>query len=796
MGVRFLEFSANILKDAYGNPAGVVGLARNIADRKKAETTLRQSETKFRHFFEKSPDYCYIISPEGTILEVNKSGLEALGYNKKELLGKPLLSTVYAPYSRKKAKQLFEMWKSTGKIQNEELDIITKRGEKRTVLLSVHSVEDIAGRLLHSVSVQRDITEHKKADETLKKSEEKYRSIVELSPDGIVTANIKGVVTSVNKAFLDLTGFSEDEIVGKHFTKLGTLRIKGIPKYTKLLGSILRGKKLDITEFVYLRKDGTQRLAEAHISLLEEKGKKVGFQAILRDITDRKQMEWELKKSEEKYRKQFEGALDAIFLADVETGILVDCNRAATKLVGRKKSELVGEHQRILHPPEESVGEFSRTFKQHLKEKEGDVLEAQIITKDGKIRDVAIKANIFELGNKLILQGIFRDVTERKKTEDELKESEEKFRNLAEQSPNMIFINQEGRILYANRECEELMGYTKEEFYSPDFNFLTLISPETMESIKSSFSKHLKEEEVPPYEYSLITKEGKQIEAILTTKLITYQGRKAILGTVTNITEHKKAEETLRKERETLERVTGNLNVVLTMISKDHRILWANKFLKDFLGDVNGKMCYSTLNRLDHIYPGCRVKEVFETGKQAIHEQPVVSPDGQDVWLEITAIPIRDKNGNVAEVLEMAINITERKQAEEKMDEMMKDLVMINEKLGVVGKLTRHDARNKLSVIANNIYLAKRQLAGNHAALEYLDALESAVEQMEKIFEFARIYEMLGAEELSYVDVEKNVKEAAMLFSDLAGGKLVNECDGLTLLADSLLRQIFGNVLI
>jgi len=132
-------------------------------------------------------------------------------------------------------------------------------------------------------------------------------------------------------------------------------------------------------------------------------------------------MEEAIRASEEKYRKQFEVAMDAIFTADAETGIIIDCNRAASELVGREKSELVGRHQRILHPPEKTEGEFSRTFKQHLKEKEGQVLETQVITKKGEIKDVAIKANVFELEGKKLIQGIFRDITERKRMEKERK---------------------------------------------------------------------------------------------------------------------------------------------------------------------------------------------------------------------------------------------------------------------------------------------------------------------------------------------------------------------------------------
>jgi signal transduction histidine kinase len=177
--------------------------------------------------------------------------------------------------------------------------------------------------------------------------------------------------------------------------------------------------------------------------------------------------------------------------------------------------------------------------------------------------------------------------------------------------------------------------------------------------------------------------------------------------------------------------------------------------------------------------------QVFET----VH----TTKDGKKIPVEISSslVTYRGKRA----ILSIARDISERKRAEEKLDGMMNELVTINEKLGVVGRLTRHDARNKLSVIANNIYLAKQKLADDHTSLEYLGDIESAVDQMDEIFDFARTYEMLGVEELSYMNVKKNVDEAAMLFSGLASVKLVNECQGLTVMADSLLRQLFYNLI-
>jgi len=107
----------------------------------------------------------------------------------------------------------------------------------------------------------------------------------------------------------------------------------------------------------------------------------------------------------------------------------------------------------------------------------------------------------------------------------------------------MVFINQKGRIVYANERCDEIIGHTRAEFYSDDFDFLTLIAPEHRELVMENFSTHMSGKEVKPYEYGLITKDGRRVEAIYNSRLIDYGGEKAILGTVTDITERRRAEE-------------------------------------------------------------------------------------------------------------------------------------------------------------------------------------------------------------------------------------------------------------
>jgi len=277
-------------------------------------------------------------------------------------------------------------------------------------------------------------------------------------------------------------------------------------------------------------------------------GKHVRFEIAI-DITEHKRLEKALQENEEKFRLIFENAKDAIFWADAETGLIINCNKATESLLEKNREEIIGRLHTTVHPPQKEEY-YAEMFKRRLKREEAVDEEAEVITKSGKIIPVHITASTTTVAGKPLIQGIIRDINERKKAEEALKESEEKFRALAEQSPNMIFINKSGRVVYANKKSEEVMGYKREEFYSPDFDFLTLIAPESIDLIKENFRRHMKGEKVAPYEYTLVTKEGNRIEALITSKLVRYGEEKAILGIVADITERKKAEEKLRSSEE------------------------------------------------------------------------------------------------------------------------------------------------------------------------------------------------------------------------------------------------------
>ncbi len=155
---------------------------------------------------------------------------------------------------------------------------------------------------------------------------------------------------------------------------------------------------------------------------------------------------------------------------------------------------------------------------------------------------------------KAIVEGAAGDIAEGVETEPLPNEYEQLTHTLFEHSPNMIFINTGGRIVYANRKCVEVMGYGREEIYSSSFNYMDVVSPECHDIVRLNFGLHLRGIEVEPYDYTLITKTGRRIEAAMASKLIQYRGKQAVLGIITDISRRKQIEESLTRSRDHLER--------------------------------------------------------------------------------------------------------------------------------------------------------------------------------------------------------------------------------------------------
>jgi PAS domain S-box-containing protein len=273
--------------------------------------------------------------------------------------------------------------------------------------------------------------------------------------------------------------------------------------------------------------------------------------ALERGAADHVGMEEALRESEEKCRLTFQSAVDAIFWADPETGLVTNCNRAAESLLEKSRDEIVGQHQTTLHPVDKAEF-YANMFKKHIEEKGSVDEEGEIVTKSGKIIPVDITASVTVVREKPIIQGIFRDITERKRVEEELRKGEEKYSTLVESSLTGIYIDQDEKVVFANNTFAEIYGYPKEELIGMET--WKLVHPEDRALTDDMRARRLKGENVPTeYEARGLTKLGETIWIKRRNTRIEYQGKPAILGNIADITEQKGVEEELRKINEELE---------------------------------------------------------------------------------------------------------------------------------------------------------------------------------------------------------------------------------------------------
>ena len=298
-----------------------------------------------------------------------------------------------------------------------------------------------------------------------------------------------------------------------------------------------------------LQADEGTRYAEITASPLKDsKGNIIAGIEVVRDITNSKQVERDLKKSENILSSSFT-ALDGLLVVIDRDYRVILSNWKDHDFVPKEKRQGYPYCYEIFKNRETPCGYCppKDTFadgKFRVYEDRNPV--------DGSYKEISVSSVFDDTGDVVFVVEHVRDITERKQAEESLKVSEAKFKSLAEESPNMIFINYKGRVVYVNGPCEEMMGYTKDEFYSEEFDFRKLIAPEYLELISSAFQKHIQGEEVIPYEYALVTKNGRKIEVIITTKLIKYENDKAILGIITDITERIKNEAVIKKSEQEL----------------------------------------------------------------------------------------------------------------------------------------------------------------------------------------------------------------------------------------------------
>jgi len=480
------------------------------------------------------------------------------------------------------------------------------------------------------------------APAALREAELRYRTIADFTYDWEYWQAPDGSLRHVSPSCERITGYPADEFLSNPHLLHEIVLHEDREVWTEHRQAVTQQEGGEI-QFRIRSRDGVIRWIE-HVCqpVTDEHGTFVGYRASNRDATARKQTEQELQRYREHLEELVAERTAELEKANVALKVEIAVRKQAEEGQHKALTEAL-QATRALHRGEERYalaqraahigswdwdiltgdlhwsdqieplfgferGQFGATYEAFLDcvhpedrqsvidavnasvERGADYgIEHRIVWPDGTVRWVMETGDVVrdESGKPVRMLGIVQDVTSRKSAAEALHESEDMFRTVAEQSPNMVFINLRDRVVYANRLCQETMGYTRDEFYAPDFDFVHLVAPEHRELIRSSFAAHMSGKDVAPYEYSLLTKGGRSIDAIIASKLIRYRGEPAILGTVTDITNRKRVERAVRASQRFLQSTVDSLSDNIAILDEQGTILAVNDSWRRF-GQENG----------------------------------------------------------------------------------------------------------------------------------------------------------------------------------------------------------------
>jgi len=520
-------------------------------------------------------------------------------------------------------------------------------------------------------------------EEDLRTERDKAQQYLDIAEVILVALNKKGEITLTNRKGNQILGYQEGELLGKNWFATcvpSHLRKKIKSGFLKLMAG-----KRRLTEFYenpVLTKSGTERIIAWHNTLLKDaQGNPIGTLSSGEDITKRKRAAEALRKSEERYKTLFDEAVVGICLTDAETGIIIDCNEAMASLVGRERTDLIGKPQKILHPPQDNKEAFSPTFKQHLTDKEGQILETQVITKSGDIREVEIKANLLELQGRKVLQGLFHDITEHKRAEEALREFETRFRTLFEAIPDTVLVHDDrGAILHINEIGAQRLEWSAKDLVGR--NLREIVTPENAASI-ADHARETHKVGWNRFETTYISRSGWRTMAEVYEHPIVFGTKKAILSVARDITERKKADEALREKEETIRALVETSQDWIWSIDVQGIHTYSNPAVEKILGyppdDLIGKSSLALMHEEDRRAVEAKLTQWI---KEKSGWQNIIlrwrHKDGSWRWLESNAVPMFDATGELVGFRGVDRDITERKQTEEALlnEKIFSDTIM------------------------------------------------------------------------------------------------------------------------
>jgi len=636
----------------------------------------------------------------------------------------------------------------------------------------------------------------KKKEEAIRASEEKFRILVENSLDGILIVDLTGVLLFANRAAGSIVeAHNYPAMVGKK-NVLEYVAPESRADVLRDFRSIVKG--IDAYLVHYKLITGTQR--EIQVECI---GKKIRFQesdAIfisLRDVTERRRAEEQAWESGEKFATVFRSSPVALTLVSAAEGIFVDINEAFERETGYARNEVIGKTSETLGLFPEAL-EREQMISSFRSRQNIHGMEIACRIKTGEVRACQFSSSIVLMGGKPHILSTIEDITDRKAAEEELHKSRQLLGEAMDMAhlanweydvgTNLFTFDDRFYALYgttAEREGGNHMTpetYTR-EFIHPDDRYV--VAEEAQKAILATDPQYLSQRE-----HRIIRRDGGIRHIVVRIGITKDAGGRTIRthGANQDITDRKNAEEALRESEEKFRSLVETSPGVIWEIDIQGNIRYISPMTGPIMGYPPEELIGKTIADLT-AEPGkpFAVQElarfVSSDGSCLPFEVPTHHRDGRDLVLEIRPARVTDKDGNLAGFRGVALDVTERKNAE-------MALRRANRQLNLLTNITRHDILNKITVTLGFLKIAEKKCT-DPAQVDYLRKVRSNVTAIRSQIEFTRVYQKLGTHEPQWIHLDEIIPRSQVP----AAIALETDVQGAAVFADPMLEKVFSNLL-
>ncbi|NTW48222.1 MAG: PAS domain S-box protein [Chlorobiales bacterium] len=720
-----VESNAEVIRDAAGNPTGIVVITRDITERKRAEEALRESEKRFRTIFYTSPDAIVITRlDDGFLVDYNPSASRLTGYTKEDALGKSTIDiNIWADL--KDRQEVIRRLKETGYCDNFEFGLKRKDGSTGIALMSATMM--VLQGVSYMLSITRDISEIRRVEKAIQQSERNYREIFNATNDGIFVGDVDTArMLDTNDAMLRMVGIdSKEEILAYDIWNLmaNEAPYDQDEAFRRFRLAVEEGPQ--VFEWLSRRKNGELFWVEVSLRVTEISGQR-RILAVVRDISERKRSDALLKVERDRIANILSGTNAGTwdwYLAKGEATV----NERWAEIVGKTMDELgpmtFDNFLSYIHPDDLPL--FHKLYDQHGRgEKDYHDFEFRMRHKNGEWIWVNARGKVVERdrdGKPLHMSGTILDITERKRTEAALKESEERFRHIFYTSPDAVTISrvEDGLFVDINRSVTRLTGYTREDMIGKSSSEVNVwVDLENRQELV----RRLKENGYyDNFESRFRRKDGSIGIGLLSASVMLLGGVPYIISIIRDITEYRRAEEEIRKLSEVVRQ--SPVSVVITDTGG------AISYVNPKFSEVTGY----TLEEVKGQYPrilksGETLEEEYKTLWETITSGKVwqgrfhnKKKDGSMFWEESSICPIFDENGSITHFLGLKEDITQRLVLEEQLRQAQK-----MEAIGRLAGGVAHDFNNLLLVINGFSDLILRKMDAKHPYYEHVQQIQRA----------------------------------------------------------------------